>query len=614
MYRGKVFGGILIAAMILAPQYLSAESGTNAAAAKQSVTDKKASDKNSSIGTKNGAKDAIKKSLINRGVSAKSITKEKLNHAMRAQEDAELNFDLLTALELLHKDPVASMFLYEKAYNKTGSSVYLLEALKTAFAIKDRKNTARYLKLGEKSLNSDSEYLRVKIGYYLGIKDNLNANTAALKLVTVDPVSRSYAILAATYYAMENFTLAKTYFEKAYELDKTDENLIRLCDVLLNKLDDSDGAIRIIETHRRIYGCAQGMACELLADVYRANKRYLDVAKIDEALYEAKGDNKFLDDMIAIYYYSNDFDKIIELLKKYDYKRELLIDAYAHKKDYKTAIKMARDEFMKTKNYDFLAIEAIYEYESAGKNVDAKTLSSVVAKFENIAPQLKDPVHLNYYGYILIDHDLDVRKGIELVRRALQKDPDSPYYLDSLAWGYYKLGECDKAKNEMAKIKDSEFFNSPEGKEHLEAIDACAAGTGVAPQNSISQNPATIKGSAPKDQAPQSPATKTPAPDSIKSTTPENSALDSARSSSAATRDLTPKDSALQNSAGSANSAVQNQAPNSAASENFATPINSATQNSASSRQNSISRQDFMPEQNSTSKEPTGSKIQTPRQ
>ena len=52
----------------------------------------------------------------------------------------------------------------------------------------------------------------------------------------------------------------------------------------------------------------------------RPDKRYLDVAKIDEALYEAKGDTKFLDNMIAIYYYSNDFDKIIELLKKYDYK------------------------------------------------------------------------------------------------------------------------------------------------------------------------------------------------------------------------------------------------------------------------------------------------------
>ena len=468
-------------------------------------------------GVKGGAKDtakidAARQDALDHGVSEKDITQERLKRALKAQANAELNFDLLTAMELAYKDPLASMLLYEKAYQKTGSSVYLLEALKMAFAIKDRKNTERYLKLGEKSLADDSEYLRVKIGYYLGKKANIDANTVALKLVTVDPSARSYAILAATYYAMENYELARQYFEKAYGLDKTDENLIRLCDVLLNKLNDSDSAIRIIETHRRIYGCGSGMACEVLADVYRADKRYLDVAKIDEALYEAKGDTKFLDDMIAIYYYSNDFDKIIELLKKYDYKPELLIDAYARKKDYKTAIKMARDEFIKTKNYDFLAIEAIYEYESVGKNVDAKTLSSVVEKFENIAPQLKDPVHLNYYGYILIDHDLDVKKGIDYVQKALKIEPDSPYYIDSLAWGYYKLGECDKAKAQMDRIKDAEFFESPEGKEHIMAIDACMhGGKSSTPQSPVAQNPAAqsavSQSPAAQNSAPQSSAT-----------------------------------------------------------------------------------------------------------
>lgn len=492
---------------------------------------------------KDAVKAAIKQGVIDRGVSEKDITQERLERAMKAQESAELNFDILTALELTHKDPITSMRLYEKAYKKTGSPVYLLEALKLAFSLKYQKDTLQYMKLGDKELGDNSEYLRIKIGFYLSNKENLNANTVALKLVTIDPSSRSYAILAATYYAMENFELARQYFEKAYELDKTDENLLRLCDVLFNKLKDADAAIRTIETHRRIYGCG-GIVCEVLADVYRADKRYLDVAKIDEVLYEAKGDAKFLDDMIAIYYYSNDFDKIIEILKKYDYKPALLIDAYAQKKDYKTAIKLAREEFLKTKNYDFLAIEAIYEYESAGKNVDAKTLSSVVEKFENIAPQLKDAMHLNYYGYILIDHDLDVKKGIDYVQKALKIDPSSPYYIDSLAWGYYKLGECDKAKQQMDRIKDEEFFKSPEGKEHLEAIDACAIG-----------------GQKPQTPAPKDPVAKSPAVQNFNS----NSAAQSS--------DLNPAPQNLEQNSMSQDAAAQSPSAN---------PANSAPKNSTS--------------------------------
>ena len=402
-----------------------------------------------------------------------ATTPQKLKHAMDAQKEAELNYELLMALELANKEPKTAMKLYEKAYTRTNSHVYLLEALKLSFFLKDTKSTAHYLSLGDKILSDDSEYLRVKIGYYMGQGETLKANTTALHLVNLEANERNYSILGATYYAMENYVLARQYFEKAYELEKSDENLIRLCDVLMNKLGDSDNAARIMETHRRIYGCAQGMACEVLSDIYRMQKKYLEVAKIDEVLYESKHDTKFLDDMIAIYYYTKEFDKMIEILQKYDYKTDLIMDAYAQKKDFATAMRLAREEFSKTKNFDFLANEAIYLYESFGKKPAQNQVEEVVAKFENIASKLADPVHLNYYGYILIDHDLDIKKGIELVERALKDEPNSAYYIDSLAWGYYKLGECEKAKEWMDKLADDEFYTSDEGKEHAGAIEQC---------------------------------------------------------------------------------------------------------------------------------------------
>ena len=58
----------------------------------------------------------------------------------------------------------------------------------------------------------------------------------------------------------------------------------------------------------------------------------------------------------------------------------------------------------------------------------------------------------------MIDHDMDVKKGISLVKKALEKKPDNGYYLDSLAWGYYKLGEVKKAE----KIQEKAIENTDE--------------------------------------------------------------------------------------------------------------------------------------------------------
>ena len=38
------------------------------------------------------------------------------------------------------------------------------------------------------------------------------------------------------------------------------------------------------------------------------------------------------------------------------------------------------------------------------------------------------------------------------MQEALLKEPNSPFYLDSLAWGLYKQGKCKKAKVIMDTI------------------------------------------------------------------------------------------------------------------------------------------------------------------
>ena len=75
---------------------------------------------------------------------------------------------------------------------------------------------------------------------------------------------------------------------------------------------------------------------------------------------------------------------------------------------------------------------------------------------------------------MLINHDIDAKKGLELALKAHDLDPAALFIIDSVAWGYYKLGECKSAKEWLERVlTDKEFASSDEVKEHLDAINKC---------------------------------------------------------------------------------------------------------------------------------------------
>jgi Flp pilus assembly protein TadD len=53
---------------------------------------------------------------------------------------------------------------------------------------------------------------------------------------------------------------------------------------------------------------------------------------------------------------------------------------------------------------------------------------------------------MNSLGYILADTDMDVLRGLRLCRKAVDKRPQNPAYLDSLGWAYFKSGELLEAR------------------------------------------------------------------------------------------------------------------------------------------------------------------------
>lgn len=79
-----------------------------------------------------------------------------------------------------------------------------------------------------------------------------------------------------------------------------------------------------------------------------------------------------------------------------------------------------------------------------------------------ILEQEPDHAHaLNALGYTLVDRTDRIEEGMTYIRRAYDQLPDDPAILDSVGWGFYRLGELDAAetylRRAMERAEDAEI-------------------------------------------------------------------------------------------------------------------------------------------------------------
>lgn len=61
------------------------------------------------------------------------------------------------------------------------------------------------------------------------------------------------------------------------------------------------------------------------------------------------------------------------------------------------------------------------------------------------------PLILNYLGYSWVDQGLNLKEAMDLIRKAVKLKPDDGYFVDSLGWAYYRVGEYDKAVKHLER-------------------------------------------------------------------------------------------------------------------------------------------------------------------
>lgn len=77
-----------------------------------------------------------------------------------------------------------------------------------------------------------------------------------------------------------------------------------------------------------------------------------------------------------------------------------------------------------------------------------------------------DSTTLNFYGYLLALMGKDLPRALEMLQTALAAEPDNGYFLDSLGWIYYQMGDYARAVVELEKAA-SIVKDDPVILEHL---------------------------------------------------------------------------------------------------------------------------------------------------
>ena len=378
---------------------------------------------------------------------------------------------IIKALVYTESNPKEAAAAWKKLFELTNNEKYLVEYFYASLAYRDIKDVIRELKV-VLSKKKSKELYELLGGLY-----SKDGNTDGVIEVIEDMSDKdidSMYELAYLYSLKGEDNKSLNIYKKIYQKEHSWKSLKGVISILYKQKKEAEASALLWKAIQKD---------KLPTEAYMVYAGFLNLKKdsnkaiyVFKKLYSTTKDKKYLKQLISLYLYKKDYDSLIKLLEKTHYDDSLLYELYISKQESIKAFGLLDDLYEKTKNPKWIGEKAILTYEIANSYdaVDKRVIKAMSNLFEKAFKLgLNTPMYYNYYGYTLIDYDYEIKKGIEYVKKAIAIDSKNIFYLDSLAWGFYKLGMCAKAKKIASDMQKLGKIEEDDILEHIKKIENC---------------------------------------------------------------------------------------------------------------------------------------------
>lgn len=361
--------------------------------------------------------------------------------------------------------------IYDTLYKKSSKKEY---ALKNAtLYLNSKKYEKANIVLLELYDNDkkDEIVLYLLSESYLQSKDGKNALFYSKQLLKIKKSEKNYLLVANSYIISSEFKSTLQYLEKTYSYNKNVDVLDKMVNIMYLIDNDKKKAISYLESHLRLYSFNKIIADKLVL-FYKEQNNINGVISMYKRLHKRFPDKGYVYELINLFIAINDKKSLVKFLGASNVPSSVFKQIHGFINNPKTSFDLTKKMYKKTKDINFLAQSLMFEYEYLyqKKKLSNHKIKNIHNGFKKVLKKSPNPNYFNYVGYILIEHNVNVEMGVSYVQKALEINPKSPFYLDSLAWGYYKLKKYQEAYKTMKKVILVTGLDNADIRMHWETI------------------------------------------------------------------------------------------------------------------------------------------------
>lgn len=401
-------------------------------------------------------------------------------------EDSSLDYEMMMTSDAFNRGDFAKAKEgYMKLYDQTKDISYIKQAALSAANIGDFQEATKLALFYQNTSKNTQDLPTSKI-----LADSyIRSGDISKAISTLEAIKKQEDslpidnILGTLYLNQKEYQKAFPLLDHFYNETHTEDALSKLIAIYISQ-KDIDSATNLLRSHLENYGCSPDL-CQKSIDMLLKTKGIAQAEKVFQDIFNKNPTPQNAQFLIWILTYQKKYQEAEKIAKSFPDNKKFLLELYVLQKKFSQAYNEAKIIYDETKESKYLALEAVYEFESL-ENPKKHQIQNIVDNLEKYVTQrdkeikltkenlnFQDAFFYNFLGYMLIDYDMDIKKGIQYVKVALEIDPGSISYVDSLAWGYYKLGNCQNAKKLISTIPSDQVNLEPELLDHYNKIQSC---------------------------------------------------------------------------------------------------------------------------------------------